>query len=152
MITEITGGLAAANHAYKTAKGILELKTQTEINSAVIEIQRNIIDVQQQLSEAQRRYDEVSDQKKAAEAALAARDDWERTAAQYKLTEVIPGVLLYKIISPTGEPDHYICPHCFQQRTKSILQRWGREVHCQSCKLEIWVEPPEDRPITATRL
>lgn len=139
MIAEISAGVAAAKGAIATAKNLLNLKTEAERNAAIIEIQSQVLDVQSQLSEAQRRYDELLDEKRKSDAALAARDDWDREARKYKLSEPRSGFFVYELIDAANERVHWLCPNCFQQRMKSILFRpiGDHEMMlCQNCKMQ----------------
>lgn len=122
MITEIAAAATAAKHAYELVKGIGTLHTETEKNAAIIDVQQSIIDVQRQLAEAQHRYDELAQQKRKSDMDLAARDEWAREAARYKLRPINTGVFVYALTASDGEVKHWLCAHCFQERRKSILQ------------------------------
>jgi hypothetical protein len=151
MIAELNAGFSAAKHAYTVVKGISDLKNQTEINSAIFDVQQNLLSVQQQLSEAQQRFDELAAQKKNLEIELANRDAWEKTASRYKLTEIAENLFIYALIDSQDEPAHWLCPNCFQNRKKSILQKKNvsqRNHTCPNCGFDIIPKPIDYAAIT----
>jgi hypothetical protein len=65
-------------------------------------------------------------------------EDWESTAKNYALHAVFPDVWAYASPSEAGGHVHLLCPLCFAQRAKSILQRStdgenGNAYYCLSC-------------------
>lgn len=53
-------------------------------------------------------------------------DKWVPQKKRYKLIEKQAGKFVYSIQSEesgTEDPHHYVCPTCYQNQTKSILQR-----------------------------
>jgi hypothetical protein len=63
------------------------------------------------------------------------------------LAEVASGVLAYAIKEAVrgAEPEHHLCPDCYQKGQKSLLQREYREVGrasllvCHRCGLDLYV-------------
>ena len=54
---------------------------------------------------------------------------WNSEKERYSLKEVSPGVFIYVVKEKDkipGEPDHFICPGCYQRGCKSILQLSGK--------------------------
>jgi DNA-directed RNA polymerase subunit RPC12/RpoP len=69
---------------------------------------------------------------------------WERTKERYELQEITPGTFAYSLKKEYAatEPPHRICPNCYAQRKRAILQRQSmtdesETVHCQACGSKI---------------
>ncbi|MEQ1577615.1 MAG: hypothetical protein ABL894_08180 [Hyphomicrobium sp.] len=73
---------------------------------------------------------------------LAELENWEKEKARYELVDFggQTFALRLKANALNGEPTHRLCPDCFQQKRKSILQHlfnsdFGQEhVNCGICK------------------
>ena len=70
--------------------------------------------------------------------------DWNAQAARYELKEIATGVFVYASKNDTEgtDPAHWLCPNCYQDRNKSILQRksrdWGGTTYaCPRCSTSI---------------
>jgi len=67
--------------------------------------------------------------------------DWKsETVPNYSLHEIASGVFVYVFdpVEKSKEPRHYLCPYCFDEQRKSILQRTGRDMsgvhmNCHKC-------------------
>ncbi len=111
------------------------------LNGAILEMQESIIAAQAVALEAQ-----------AAQGSLAARiaqleeeavrsKDWEEEKARYVLaptsTSSEEAAIAYKLRDEArrdDEPTHFICPYCYEDGIKSILQITGRSgVLCPRC-------------------
>jgi len=84
--------------------------------------------------------------KDGLEAKLVAYQEWDSEAARYHLVELVDGIFVYalKPEQQAGEPAHYLCPHCFGEKRRSILQRPGADhtnYVCHACKLDIRPKP-----------
>ena len=60
------------------------------------------------------------------EATIAEYDNWEAEKDRYELYQIKPsGGFAYRLRKECvqdAEPNHYICPNCYENRRKSILQ------------------------------
>jgi hypothetical protein len=76
--------------------------------------------------------------KSALEEALTSQAELNR----YELWKAPSGTLLYRLKESraAGEPEHFLCPHCIQNKRKSILQGKDR-LYCIPCKVSFVVEP-----------
>ena len=80
------------------------------------------------------------------EGKLAEIMEWNREAEHYHLKEIGDGLLVYA--SKDGEnamgPPHYICPTCYANRKRSILQKlrqtYQTSLNCHVCKAEFPLE------------
>jgi len=84
-------------------------------------------------------------------------EQWDRVASRYQLRQLADGIFVYALTKTDGEPEHYLCPHCFGERKRSILQRPSVDhtnFVCHVCKLDIRpvatpfpkIVPPRFRP------
>jgi len=78
---------------------------------------------------------------------IAQLDAWERERQRYELKEFPAGTLAYslKADDQAGEPRHHICPACYQEGRKSILQATARHsggeiVVCPRCETKLKLE------------
>ena len=116
-IAEITAGYEGAKVALDIAKGMRSLKGEAAVNSAVIEIQRNVLEAQQGLSASLKRIEELQSE-------IARLKDWSADKTRYELVDTGQGSLAYQLKdgAQPAEPSHYICPQCYQESQKSILK------------------------------
>ncbi len=136
-ILEIKAGYEGAKAALDIAKGINSLKTETAINGAIIEIQRHVVDAQRGLSASLQRIDEL-------EKEIVGLKSWAAEKERYQLREFPAGSFAYalQVEKAEGEPAHNLCPNCYQEGHKAILQTVARHsnghiVSCLRCKAEI---------------
>ena len=124
------------------AKGIMEAHADAKVRHMATELQGVILDLQARISEVQTQYQDVLDTKEDLKKQLATYDRWEQESARYTLSEMARGILAYRL-SPdqsSGEATHWLCPNCYQQRQKSILQSvavGSGQFECPRCKLSL---------------
>ena len=151
MITEAGAVISSIKAATDIAKGISGLKSTTDINLAVIDIQRALLEAQSAAFEDRER--QAGQQKRISELEqrLSQFEGWEADKARYKLTETATGVLVYALRPECaeGEPDHRLCVSCYNQGRKSVLQvvnrhGGGERVECGHCnkKVNLSAFPP----------
>lgn len=147
-IVEISGALGGLKGAMDIAKGLNATAGAVAINDAKIALQSAIIDAQAGLLAAQegltanlRRIDEL-------EARIAQLDAWEREKGRYQLVEFPTNVFAYVLRADdsAGEPSHRICPSCYEDGRKSILQTrmkhgGGEKVECLRCDAKLTLTP-----------
>jgi hypothetical protein len=142
-ITAAVGSLKAAGDI---AKGLISLKTTTEVQAKAIELNEKIIDAQHQIFTVQATLAAALDQVRELQAELARAKDWEKQKERYRLAAPFAGCMVYALLKShsEGETPHYVCAACFHQGRKSILQSrsggpTGRRVavyECPVCKSE----------------
>ena len=125
MITELTAVAAATTQTIKLIAGLADSIHDAKMKEAVSHLQAGIIDLQGKLFGAQAQFYELVEARQTAEQKLLAYEKWDAEAARYELKELVAGIPVYalKPDQANGEPPHFICPHCFQQRKKAILHR-----------------------------
>lgn len=157
-ITEISATIGGIKAAMDIAKGISATsdaialaEVKIALQTALLDAQGNLISIQDSQSKNLRRIEEL-------EAQILKFDAWAEERARYKLVEFPSGTHAYvlKEEQARGEPIHRICPSCYQESRKSILQTvWkrdgGEEVSCPKCKMTMKLSLPVSRQIKYDR-
>lgn len=127
MITEIQAGYAGTKAALDIAKGVLSLKSETDRNQAVIEIQRHVMEAHRALFAAEQEYAASLKRIEALEADIVRMKDWSSEMVRYEARNVARGAIAYvfKAGMDNGEAPHWLCAKCFTDRRKSFLQPKG---------------------------
>lgn len=152
MITETISAITGIKVAMDIAKGVSSLKNETEINQAVIDIQRALLDAQAGAFEDRQAIAQLTEEIYDLKKQLVAKADWKQERERYVLTESEKGTFFYQLKGDfaDGEVLHKLCATCFEKGGKSILQtirkaRGGEVVQCHTCekdlKLSDFVEP-----------
>ena len=123
----------------KGYKDLFQDKTKAE------EYSKLIADLTDKLSQIAKENDELR-------ARLKEYEDWQKTASRYELFELAKDVFVYRLKPSEQKPSHYICPSCYEQKRKSILQyrrltESGRLLVCHLCNFEVY-DPSEKGPPT----
>lgn len=114
---EIATGFSALKSAYEIAKSLKSIDDRVKLNAAVIELQEQILAAQEASASAKERIQEL-------EHIIAAHDKWEQISSRYALRDFGGSTFAYELKAEAAgdEPIHRICPNCFEQRRRSILQ------------------------------
>lgn len=148
MYAEITSALAGIKTFTEFTKLILQAKVDAAVKQKAIESQSAIIDLQSTLMGLQSEYQSLLREKDEVERRLIEIEDWKSEALKYELKQVSTGAFVYvlKHDEDSATPTHWLCPRCYEERQKSILQRAGYIQHlgykyfCLRCKGDIWVK------------
>lgn len=145
--SDIQSGIGGARAVLDIAKGIRSLESEASINEAVIDIQRHAIEAQQALFAAQEAIGEKTRRIDQLEQENARLKSWSEDRATYELADTGQGALAYRSISPDQKGvAPWLCPNCFEEGRKSILQPERYSVGrtetllCHRCHLELLVE------------
>jgi len=141
MIAEISAAWTAINTAAKAAASAFKTVEDVKTKEAIANIQNSLIDIQAQLLATQSKYEDLTEVKRQLEQKIMEYENWDSDAARYELKEVAAGIFVYalKKDQAQGEPVHWLCPNCFQQRQKSILSKPGvdrLDYKCHRCSFE----------------
>ena len=141
MVAEWVAGLGAFKSMLDLAKGLKDLSDATARNAAVIELQTQILTAQEAQSSLVARVRELEEEVRGFER-------WDAEKERYELRQhPHANVMTYELkdgMQP-AEPAHSICPDCYQQRIKSILQHVTRYpgmadvAQCQRCGWEAYI-------------
>ena len=146
VIAEIATGLTGLKTALDILKGLKKANTSGPILSEIADLQSALIEVQQDILAANETHATDIDRIRGLEAEVAELKAWNDEKERYDLVSLPPGAFAYAL-KPTmaeGEPIHWLCANCYEDRKKSLLQRrqwvsscyeWG----CHSCSGSIRV-------------
>lgn len=129
MLGEIAAGLSSLNAAKDIAKGLDSLKTGVAVNQAKIDLQTLILEAQSALFAAQEAQSADASRISQLEQKIVQLEDWSAEAQRYQLKDVGRGAIVYmpKAGMENGEPAHWLCANCFNQRRKSFMQFKGQD-------------------------
>ena len=148
MIAETGAAIGSIKAAMDIVKGATGLKSETEINLAVINIQRALLDAQSAAFDDRERHTAQQRRVTELELELAKVHQWEEEKARYQLTECATGTLVYVLKEDfaNGDPVHRLCVKCFDEDRKSVLQvenrhSGGESVRCHHCNNKMVLSP-----------
>ena len=130
-MVDVLGGVGAVTAVFgslksglELLKGLRELKGSPEDVSKIMEVQAAILGAQSAALTAQAEHFALLAEVRELREALSRSQAWESDKARYILTRFGQDTYAYSIKSDclNGEPEHLLCPTCFEQRRKSILQ------------------------------
>ncbi|MEI7589881.1 MAG: hypothetical protein WCJ49_00975 [Deltaproteobacteria bacterium] len=132
-------------------KGLLPKADKGKSLDERISTPENIIsDIRREMIRVQHDAQAMLDEKNELLKTIEGYKNWRSEAKRYVLTEIGPGVFVYSLIQSakrgTKEPPHHICPKCFQDCKKSILQtviisEYGTRFKCLRCQSDIFTNP-----------
>lgn len=135
MLSEITAAISTSKAALELIKSAKDAKGQFQLHEIAIPLQQHIIDLQLRVTEVQNRYDELADKNRELKGVLAEHAQWDALAAKYEHTVAETGKHLYALKSEytKSEPFHWICPRCYEEKKRSILQPRDLNQTCFEC-------------------
>lgn len=124
MMDMIAGAFGTLKTASDITQGLLALKTDAAVSAKAVELNRIIFEVQQQLFAAQTDYAAITSRVRDLESQIAQFKNWEHEKQRYELHELAPGTLVYRLKESEqgSEPIHHICPNCYEQGFRSLIQ------------------------------
>ena len=131
IITSFNGTVAAVKTIGELVKAVTNAEKRIELNNAVLELQDKIMQHRTaHLDTLERCYTLVEEKNSLyaklleSEKALAELKKRNADFDRYRLIPVADGTLLHtlKESAANGEPPHWLCPHCFAEGKKGILQ------------------------------
>ncbi|MBV8136622.1 MAG: hypothetical protein JO121_13485 [Deltaproteobacteria bacterium] len=145
-ISGIVGGLKAASELVQLAVNAHDVKV---IREKAIEFQKDIIAAQTSAISTLTDYASALDRIRELEKEVNDLKAWGAEKEKYQLTEISEhpqgSALVFALKDQAGstEPKHRLCPNCYQDGRKSILQEevqslgHVRILHCQRCGAEV---------------
>ena len=120
----IGGAVTALKTAADVVKTLQDVKQAAAIQSKVIELNALIASAQGDTLAAQAAQFEMADRIQKLERQLQQFENWAAEKKRYQLTDFGGGTFAYllKPEASEGEPEHRVCPNCYQAGRKSILQ------------------------------
>lgn len=119
----IQGTITSLKAAGDIINGMLELKTLSEVQGKIIDLQRAILDAQSSALSANADQSEMVEEISALKKEISDIKAWETQKKRYKLVAPWDGALVYalKETMSKSEPPHWICTKCYEDGRKSIL-------------------------------
>ena len=129
-----------------TAKALVEIRDTAKFGSAIIELQAQILAAQHGALAAQEREATMAEEIRRLKEKMAKLEAWDTEKQRYQLTDFGGGTFAYLLKPDVGssEPEHRICPACYQKGEKSILQflhivsTKQEKFTCPCCKTEFY--------------
>ena len=130
------------------AKAALEMRDFTQAGAAVADVTQKLLDLQAQVLVSNAAFMQLQQEHSSLAQRVRELDEARTDRERYTLFELAAGVFVYRSnVSPQSagaenpsnpEPMHYLCPRCFDQKAKVILQLRSVHWHCSRCKTAYW--------------
>ena len=140
----IQGTISGLKVASDMAKGFLELKSISEIQGKVIDLQSAILSAQSSALAANADQAAMAEEIRKLREQLALSEAWNTEKQRYQLTALQPGIFAYALKKEAAgaEPPHWVCARCFNAGAKCVLQNQGdfysaSEFLCNGCNAKI---------------
>lgn len=138
-ITLIQGAVSSMKTAFDIAKAISEMKSMTDVQGKVIELQQAILAAQSSAMTANAEQFAALEELRKLKEELEKTKGWELEKSRYRLFQGSSGGVVYAVrqsCQKENEPPHYLCANCFEQGRKSILNN-----HTGSTGFNNWLCP-----------
>lgn len=147
-ISEIAGLLSSVKSAKDIAEAMIGLRDAQAIQAKALEFQSRIFDAMSSAIKVQEERATLLQSVEALKKEIAGLKAWEAQKQRYELKSVGVGALAYSLKKDAGgsEPPHWICPKCYEDGQRSILQPEtrvpGRTQHlaCSRCGNDILIQ------------
>lgn len=115
-----------------------------EVNAKALELQRALLSAYADAIGAKETQSALQDEIRSLKRQLSNNEDFVADMKRYKLHVAYSGATVYALKEEmsNGEPPHYLCTNCHEQKRKSILQiannKEGWQIFvCPNCKATI---------------
>lgn len=154
-ITEASAAISSIKTAADIAKGLSALKSEADVNIALIDIQRTLLDAQTAALADKSTIDSLGRRISELEDRIRGFESWEKERARYVLTASPLGAHTYDLRPnlADGEIPHRLCVACFNDRKKSVLHvkakhSGGEIIYCPRCDKDLTLAPFENTIMT----
>ncbi len=159
IIASVSSGMTAIKQIKDLFDAVQNGKHQLELQTAQLQLTQALFEIQQSLMNVQNQNLQLNTENRHLNEMLSNKENWEQFAIQYRLVTlqhqvssqtVETGAQVYefkKEFITEDNPCHYLCPHCFENKIKSILQLHAKfngynKLICPACK-NIYEMPTE---------
>ena len=152
---EVSAVTTAVAHAISAAKILIDARDQSKRADAQMEFTQTLIEVQEKSLSLIQSNQELLVTNESLKQQLADNEKWEQEQTRYVLENVGNGATVYSLDpeKASGQPLHWLCPNCFEDRKKSMLQRTGKTdgilasvFKCNRCKSEVIAQRAHPSP------
>ena len=137
----IQAAITSLKSATDISKRILEIKSNSEVQAKVIELQAALLEAQGSAISATTAQFELQEKNRSLEERLRAANEWGDQESRYSLVcpwQNAAQVYALKRSASDGEEPHFLCANCFHNRKRVILNPLKRSgwilLACPSCK------------------
>ena len=148
MYTEIVAAVQSTKTLTELIKSAKGLSNQVELLSAVNAVQEKLSQALVSNLEGVEKQSALSSEVRELKEKLREAENWERQIQRYQLQALPTGTLAYSLKEgmEEGEPHHYLCTSCVDNKQKSIMQPSGRTLVCPKCDTRISIKHSEPLP------
>jgi hypothetical protein len=145
MLGEISAAFSSFRAIQTIAEGLPSVRDGAKIEAAVSEIRSRLLEAQGSVFAANERLQKLQDENHRLHGEIATLRNWDREKDQYELQDLQSGALVYALKPNQTGPDHSLCPNCFDQSRKSILQKdkldlgASERLVCFDCDFNVYV-------------
>jgi hypothetical protein len=145
MIAEISAAFASVRAIQDIAKVLLAVRDGAKIEAAVSEINTRLLHAQGSIFAVNEKQQVLLDENRGLRDETAALKNWDQEKSRYELRAIQDGPLVYCLKADQDEPPHSLCPNCFAQARKSILQsdkllhNMAERLVCYDCDFNVYV-------------
>lgn len=127
---EISMGITAFKNAMDIAKIIIASKADNKTKELVSDLQSSMSILHATYLAVQAQNESLSKIKDDLEKKLAKINNFKKEAKRYEPRELCLGVVVYAIKEENKgrDPMHYLCPNCYEDHRKSMLQLIARKL------------------------
>ena len=129
-IAAIAGFATSVRAAVEITKAMKDVRDANLMQTRVFELTREIMSAQSYAIEAMSAQSALLTRIRELEEKIAALETWNAEKGRYYLKSIQTGVMVYALKEgmENGEEPHYLCPTCYNNGKKSILQKETQEV------------------------
>jgi transcription initiation factor IIE alpha subunit len=138
MFEELTMALSSVKAIAELTNLVLKAKVDNAVTAKAVESQTALIHLQSAVLSLQSEHEVLQREKNELREELNNLLAWNSEANKYHLIEICPGVFVYAS-NDENQPRFWLCPHCFENRERSILQLDNKSIEgtdylCPRCK------------------
>jgi hypothetical protein len=117
-------GLNAVKALTDIAKTIVGLRDSAKLLETTVEFQQQLLSIQKALLDAQTEQATLTQTIRDLEKEVASFEAWDAEKQKYELKTVYLGAFAYMLKPEArgGQPPHWLCTQCYQNRKPSIMQ------------------------------
>jgi rubrerythrin len=128
-VSLISGAVSSLKTAFDIAKGISDLKSMTDVQGKVIELQQAILAAQSSAMAANSEQYAAMEELRKLREELDKLKGWQQEKDRYRLFtgEGTGGSVVFALRESQkkeNEPAHYLCTNCYEQGRKSLLNNF----------------------------
>jgi len=145
-IAAVAGIMASLNAALQISKSMLTVRDMVLLQESLIELNGEIIRAQEHAISANQTQATLVNEKRDLEKQISDMKIWETEKEKHALKELPRGIFVFcvKESANSSDPIHFLCPNCYEDSRKSILQPeirtpgMSQVLVCHRCNFEVY--------------